>query len=104
MRSQHLKEYLEKEVDLRANWWRKGLPTEKGVYWLYSYRYGKISCGNKQEPELSILEVWMDGNGNAMHVCEGQFLYESEVEEPYWRPLVLPEFPTERNTINENSI
>ena len=99
MRAKHLNGYLERQKALTDSWWRKGLPTEEGVYWLYSYRYGKISVGEEQEPELSLLEVWADGTGNPMHICDGQFLYESEVKESYWRRLDLPIQPNEKNII-----
>ena len=103
MHIDHVNEYLEAQETLLDKWWRKGLPDKRGVYWLYSYRYGKKNImGPDNKPELSLLEVWMDGTGSPMHVCDGQFLYASEVEESYWRPLELPTLPNERNVINEN--
>ncbi len=74
------------------NKWTKEWPTEEGFYWLYSYRYGKISCGYEQKPELMLMEVHKISNG-FMGVANGQIVYESEVEEPWFQKAVLPELP-----------
>lgn len=77
--------------------WKAGLPSEVGLYWLYSYRYGKISCGQEMEKELHLLEVQEGGNGLLLK-ADGQFVFDSELEEPLYMPLTLPELPNKLNT------
>lgn len=79
-----------------ANEWTKDWPNEVGYFWFYGYRYGKISCGRKCKPELMLVEVWR-GSNSLIHVANGQFMFESEVEEALFQKAVLPELPKERN-------
>ncbi len=74
--------------------WMKGMPTKVGVYWLYCYRYGKISCGDECKKELHLLEVQEVSNGLLMK-ADGQFLFANEVEEPMYKHVMLPELPKE---------
>ncbi len=74
--------------------WIKGMPTRVGVYWLYCYRYGKVSCGMECKKELHLLEVQACASGLLMK-ADGQFLFESEVEEPMYKYVSLPELPKE---------
>ena len=74
------------------NNWIKEFPTEPGSYWFYGYRYGKISCGHDCEPELIFVEVSKISNG-FMYVANSQFIFESEVEEPHFKKVELPELP-----------
>jgi hypothetical protein len=70
-------------------------PTEVGHWWFYGYRYGKISCGSECEKELILCEVRKIGGGDLMATGDGQFFFESEVEEPQFIPATLPEIPNE---------
>lgn len=72
--------------------WTTKFPTEEGLYWFYGYRYGKVSCGFKEEPELMSLKVMKCANG-FLYAANGQMVYESEVEEPHFIKAVLPELP-----------
>ena len=83
--------------------WTKGLPTEPGDYWFYGYRYGKVSCGNEASPKFMRMRVTMTVNNYLMYVTEGQFLYESEVEEPWHMPLEYP-IPPNMEEANANLI
>lgn len=82
-----------KQKDEVVSDWIKGLPNSESDYWLYSYRYGKISCGNEEKPELQLLKVRKISNGFMM-IADGQFVWGHEVEEPYYKVAELPtEFP-----------
>jgi hypothetical protein len=72
--------------------WITKFPQKEGLYWFYGYRYGKISCGHKCEPELMLVKVSKCANG-FMHVADGQLMFESEVEEPHFQKVILPELP-----------
>jgi hypothetical protein len=72
--------------------WTKSFPKKEGDYWFYGYRYGKISCGQKCEPEWMIVRVRKCVNG-LLYTADGQFMHEGEVEEAHFAPLELPEFP-----------
>ncbi|MCK4843070.1 MAG: hypothetical protein KAT04_14510 [Methylococcales bacterium] len=72
--------------------WEKGLPVDPGIYWLYSYRYGKESCGFENKPELQLAKVSEIANG-VMIVADGQFVYEREVEQPHYKAALLPDLP-----------
>ena len=72
--------------------WTKKFPKEKGMYWFYGYRYGKINCGDEYEPELMFVEVRKILNG-FIYVASGQYIYKSEVEEPHFQKVILPELP-----------
>lgn len=76
--------------------WSTKFPTEEGLYWFYGYRYGKISCGFKCEPELMCLKVAKCSNG-FLYVADGNFMYKSEVEEPHFIKAELPELPKLHN-------
>lgn len=73
--------------------WTTEFPTEKGKYWFYGYRYGKVSCGVPREPECMIVKVAKSSSGHNMYIAEGSFMYQSEVEEPHFKPFEYPEFP-----------
>ena len=72
--------------------WSSEWPTQKGMYWFYGYRYGKFFGNQKNDPELLLLTVRKISNG-FMYTADGQFVYESEVEEPYFQKAILPEIP-----------
>lgn len=72
--------------------WSKKWPKKEGLYWFYSYRYGKISCGSENRPDLMLLRVRKIKN-SYMYTANGQFVYESEVEEPHFQEAILPELP-----------
>jgi len=72
--------------------WTKKWPEEEGVYWFYGYRYGKISCGSKCDPEFMLVSVDKTSNG-FIHTANGQFMYESETEEAHFQKTILPEPP-----------
>jgi hypothetical protein len=72
--------------------WTTEFPKEKGEYWFYGYRYGKISVGRECEPELMFVEVIKSSNG-FLYNAAGQMMWESEVEEPHFKKADLPELP-----------
>ena len=72
--------------------WSTKFPKKAGNYWFYGYRYGKISCGQKCEPEWMIVKVRKCSNG-FLHMANGQFFHERELEEAHFAPFELPEFP-----------
>lgn len=72
--------------------WTKEWPNEVGNFWFYGYRFGKISCGTKCKPELMLFKVRKCANG-LMYAADGQFVYESEVEEAHFQKIVMPELP-----------
>ena len=80
-----------KNNDKRVDW-----PTEPGYYWFYGYRYGKFD-GNGDvcaEPELVLCEASrvMGSHGHGMMLTgDGQFFYESEVEQANFIPATMPE-------------
>ena len=39
------------------NKWTKKFPKKEGNYWFYGYRYGKVSCGYKSQPEYMFVKV-----------------------------------------------
>ena len=78
--------------------WTTKFPTKVGNYWFYGYRYGKWWAKGStyeriHEPEWMIVKVKKCANG-LLYMADGQFMYESEVEEPHFMPLELPELPT----------
>jgi len=74
--------------------WTKGLPTEPGDYWFYGYRWGKERhFGEIAKPEFLRMKVRLDANNKPMRIVERSFLYASEVEEPWFMPLILPDPP-----------
>lgn len=74
------------------NEWKKGLPEKVGTYWFYGYRYGKISCGSPCEPEMGYMQVHEIANG-VMHIIDGTFAFNAEVEEAYYIEVELPKPP-----------
>ncbi len=72
--------------------WTNKWPEEEGFYWFYGYRFGKIVCGAKAEPELVMMNAYKISNG-FMYVDMSGFMYESEVEEPYFQKAIIPELP-----------
>ena len=72
--------------------WTTECPTETGTYWFYSYRYGKKGIGKDNKPELMVMNVFNVSNG-IMRTADGQFVYESEVEHPYFQKAILPDLP-----------
>jgi hypothetical protein len=75
-----------------SNEWTKGLPTEPGVYWLYSYRYGRVSYGVPCDPELQLATVHGLPNGIII-VTDGQIVSGCEVESPMFKLAALPDLP-----------
>ena len=72
--------------------WSKEWPEKEGLYWFYGYRYGKISVGREVEPELILVKV-KKTKTNIIYIADGQFMYKSEVEEPHFQKVILPELP-----------
>lgn len=72
--------------------WSTKFPEKEGDYWFYGYRYGKISCGTKCEPEWMHLKVRKCANG-FLYMADGQFMYKQEVEEPHFIEIEFPETP-----------
>ena len=77
---------------MKKDVWSTEFPKEKGDYWFYGYRYGKVSVGRECKPELMFVEVSGCSNG-LLYIAAGQFMYESEVEEPHFKKIDLPELP-----------
>jgi len=72
--------------------WSKEWPTKEGTYWFYGYRYGRISCGFKCDPEYCFVRVFKAANG-LMFKADGQFLYKSETEEAHFKKYKFPTPP-----------
>lgn len=72
--------------------WTTKFPTEPGLYWFYSYRYGKISCGQECEPELMLATVHKIADGT-MLIADGQYVHKSEVEQAHFMKCVPPKLP-----------
>jgi hypothetical protein len=72
--------------------WTTELPKEAGDYWFYGYRYGRISCGREKDPEWMVVKVRKCANGFMM-VANGQFMYAAEIEDAWFAPFILPQFP-----------
>lgn len=73
--------------DKRVDW-----PTEPGFWWFYGYRYGKFD-GNGEvcaKPELVLCRVDKIING-LMVTGDGQFFFESELEQANFIPATMPE-------------
>lgn len=66
--------------------WTTEFPKQEGNYWFWGYRCYKC------EPEWMVLKVRKCANG-FVYMAEGQFMYKSEVEEPHFAPITLPDFP-----------
>lgn len=81
----------ENALDLPAGW-QTEFPTKPGTYWFYGYRYGQISCGTPQEPELMLVKVRRTSNG-VICTADGQFMYPKEVECPHFLKAALPTLP-----------
>jgi len=69
--------------------WTKGLPQKEGHYWLYGYRYGEVSCGTANKPELLLAQVYKISNG-LLIVADGQFVYGGEMEKAWHREATIP--------------
>ena len=80
------------ELLVRCDWSSK-FPTEDGWFWFYGYRFGKISCGYPQKPELIMVRCHKSANGFT-YVAAGNFMYQSEVECPNFIKAELPELPS----------
>ncbi len=72
--------------------WTTKWPKEKGLYWFYGYRFGKISCGDKEEPILAIVDVWKISNA-FLYFLKGHALDQGQVEEAHFQKAILPELP-----------
>jgi len=82
------------------NEWTTEWPTEIGTYWFYSYRYGKGDSYPDNKPELSLMKVpelllmtVFEISNGLMYIADGQFVFESEVEEPHFQKAILPKTP-----------
>ena len=69
--------------------WTNEFPTKPGWYWFYGYRWGRISCGNKETPRLMTVRV-DKVNGGYIYIADGHFMYESEVEDAHFKKLDEP--------------
>ena len=74
--------------------WSKKFPKKVGNYWFYGYRWGKSYLGKEVEPEWMVVRVRKCANGVLYIASDGTFMYPSEVEDPHFAPLELPEFPS----------
>lgn len=72
--------------------WTKKWPKKEGDYWMYSYRYGRISCGSPAKPEFSLVKVRKVSNG-FMYSADGGFLFEKEPEEAWFKKFEYPDLP-----------
>ena len=68
------------------NKWTKKWPTEEGFYWFYGYRYGRISVGQKCNPEYVFVKVRKIANG-ILTMGDGQIIYPKEVEEAWFKEI-----------------
>lgn len=76
--------------------WTKEWPKKAGNYWFYGYRYGKISCGRKCEPEYCFVKVSEISNG-LMFTADGQFMFKNETEDAHFQEFELPEPPEKKS-------
>jgi hypothetical protein len=67
--------------------WVRELPTKKGSYWFYGWRFGD----KEKEPELSYVEVRKIRNG-FIYVLRGHFFDKSKAV-GLWCECELPELP-----------
>ena len=72
--------------------WSTSFPTETGLYWFHGYNYGKVVCGEVCEPELLLVKVVQTHTG-VVCIADGQFMYESEVEDPHFMIAEVPDPP-----------
>ena len=72
--------------------WTQEWPDEVGMYWFYSYRYGRESCGRKCEPRLMLMKASKTKTG-LVCVADGQLVYKSEPEEAWFMKVDEPELP-----------
>ena len=72
--------------------WTKRWPKKEGVYWFYSYRYGKTSCGCENKPELMLMEV-RQGSNYLFYIANGQFVEKDEPEEARFMKFIPPKLP-----------
>ena len=72
--------------------WATEWPTEPGAYWFYGYRFGRVSVGVIQAPELLHLRVRQVSNG-MVYICEGHFMSKKDVVEPHFKKITLPKPP-----------
>ena len=72
--------------------WTTEFPQSEGLYWFYGYRYGKKDYPKDNKPELMLVKVLKCSNG-VRYVADGQFMFESEVKEPHFQKVILPELP-----------
>ena len=80
------------EIDTMNEEWTQEWPTEPGLYWFYSYRYGMISCGFKQKPKLMMMAVSKCANG-FMYTADGQFVFDGEPEHAWFTKVITPDLP-----------
>ena len=66
--------------------WTKKWPNKEGNYWFYGYRYGRISIGQKCDPEYVFVKARKISNG-LLIIGDGQIMYSSEVEEAWWKKI-----------------
>jgi hypothetical protein len=75
--------------------WSPEWPTEKDtLWWAYGYPHGVIrDAFDTHDPELILVQVVHDGNGNPMYVGDGTFIYKQEAKGLIWKRvtgLTLP--------------
>ena len=71
--------------------WMTKWPTKPGSYWFYGWRFGYSE--HDPAPELSFVEVWLDGAKNLAYVTRGHFFYKSEGAMGFWAPVDIPTLP-----------
>ena len=72
--------------------WTKKFPNKEGLYWFYGYRYGKKDFGK----EFMLVDV-RKVQGGFLIVANGQFMYESEIEEALFCRTEYPKIPEMEN-------
>lgn len=74
--------------------WEAKFPEEPGYYWFFGYRYGRVSCGFRCKPELMLVRARRVSRGDILCTGDGQFIYESEIEDYLFAKVNLPILPT----------
>ncbi len=74
--------------------WQDEWPTEKGLWWLYGWCFGKEGIREDNKPELCLVRVSGPlGSGGFMYVTNGHFLYKEEGATGKWQKAVIPDLP-----------
>ena len=63
------------------------------MYWFCGYRYGRVSVGEAQEPGYCLVNVKKGGGKSLFVTSGGQFMWERELEEAWFKKAEYPSPP-----------